>query len=101
MRSKAQGAEIVELDDPVDFERIVKDHRTVMAAEAAAVHSDWLDEFPDDYPPRIRELILEGRSLRARDLDIEQRMDVLRRSIARCTEYSRLKGAWRRPARPS
>ncbi len=24
----AQGAEIVELDDPVDFEQILKDHRT-------------------------------------------------------------------------
>lgn len=58
---EAQGAEIVELDDPVDFERILKDHRTVMAAEAAREHSDSLDEFPDDYPPRIRDLILEGR----------------------------------------
>ena len=33
-----------------------------MAAEAAKEHSDWLDDFPEDYPPRIRELILEGRS---------------------------------------
>jgi aspartyl-tRNA(Asn)/glutamyl-tRNA(Gln) amidotransferase subunit A len=55
------GADIVELDDPVDFERILRDHRTVMAAEVAREHSDWLDEFPDDYPPRIRDLILEGR----------------------------------------
>jgi len=56
------GAEIVELEDPVDFERILRDHRTVMAAEAAREHSDWLDQFPDDYPPRIRDLILEGRT---------------------------------------
>ena len=41
--------------------RDLRDHRTVMAAEAAGVHSEWLDEFPDDYPPRIRDLILEGR----------------------------------------
>jgi aspartyl-tRNA(Asn)/glutamyl-tRNA(Gln) amidotransferase subunit A len=59
------GAELVELDDPVDFETIIADHRVVMAAEAAREHSDWLDEFPEDYPPRIRELILEGRSLLA------------------------------------
>jgi aspartyl-tRNA(Asn)/glutamyl-tRNA(Gln) amidotransferase subunit A len=57
-----QGVEIVELDDPVDFEGVIKDHRLVMSSEAANVHSDWLDEFPDDYPPRIRELVLEGRS---------------------------------------
>jgi Asp-tRNA(Asn)/Glu-tRNA(Gln) amidotransferase A subunit family amidase len=58
-------AEIAELEDPLDFEQILKDHRRVMAAEAAGVHSDRLDEFPDDYPSRIRELILEGRSLSA------------------------------------
>ncbi|MFI5459362.1 MAG: amidase [Isosphaerales bacterium] len=61
----SQGAEILELDDPVDLERVLKDHRCIMASEAAGVHSDWLDEFPDDYPPRIRDLILEGRSLMA------------------------------------
>ena len=70
-----QGADIVELDDPVDFEQILNDHRTVMAAEAADVHSDWLDEFPDDYPPRIRELILEGRSLTALEYLHAERSD--------------------------
>ncbi len=38
-----------------------------MAAEAANVHSRWLDEFPDDYPPRITELVLEGRAIPALD----------------------------------
>jgi aspartyl-tRNA(Asn)/glutamyl-tRNA(Gln) amidotransferase subunit A len=67
------GAAIVELEDPVDFDMILKDHRTVMATEAAQVHSAWLDQFPDDYPPRIRELVVEGRAVlpaqfaRARD----------------------------------
>jgi Asp-tRNA(Asn)/Glu-tRNA(Gln) amidotransferase A subunit family amidase len=59
------GAEVVDLADPVDFDQILVDHRNVMAAEAAWVHSDWLDEHPDDYPPRIRALILEGRSVPA------------------------------------
>ncbi len=36
-----------------------------MAAEAAATHSEALDEFPGDYPPRIRDLIEEGRRLPA------------------------------------
>jgi aspartyl-tRNA(Asn)/glutamyl-tRNA(Gln) amidotransferase subunit A len=61
----AQGAEIVALDDPIDFEQVLKDHRRVMAAEAADVHSVWLDEFPGEYPPRIRDLILEGRGVTA------------------------------------
>jgi Asp-tRNA(Asn)/Glu-tRNA(Gln) amidotransferase A subunit family amidase len=59
----AKGAEIVELADPVDFERILIDHRCVMAVEAADIHSDWIDEFPGDYPPRIKDLIREGRCL--------------------------------------
>jgi aspartyl-tRNA(Asn)/glutamyl-tRNA(Gln) amidotransferase subunit A len=61
----AEGAEIVELDDPVDFEQILQDHRKIMAAVAAAVHSDLLDSSPEDYPPHIRALILEGRSVTA------------------------------------
>jgi Asp-tRNA(Asn)/Glu-tRNA(Gln) amidotransferase A subunit family amidase len=60
-----EGATVIEMDDPINFEQIILDHRRVMAAEAAAVHSDWWDEFPDDYPARIQELILEGRSQRA------------------------------------
>ena len=62
---ESHGARIMEQDDPVDFERILKDHGRVIAAEAAVVHSEWLDEFSDDYPPRIRELVLEGRALSA------------------------------------
>jgi Asp-tRNA(Asn)/Glu-tRNA(Gln) amidotransferase A subunit family amidase len=60
-----RGAEIVDVPDPVDFEQILRSHRCVMASEAARIHSDWLDTFPDDYPPRIRELILEGRAYTA------------------------------------
>jgi Asp-tRNA(Asn)/Glu-tRNA(Gln) amidotransferase A subunit family amidase len=70
------GAGIVELEDPIDFDRILQDHRTVMAAEAAGVHSDWLHEFSADYPLRIRELICEGRNLKALDyLRASDRMD--------------------------
>jgi len=72
----AQGAEIVELEDPVDFEKMIRDHRTVMATEAAALHSEWLDQFPDDYPPHIRDLILEGRRLLATEyFHARERMD--------------------------
>jgi Asp-tRNA(Asn)/Glu-tRNA(Gln) amidotransferase A subunit family amidase len=60
-----RGAEVTEIDDPVDFEKTLVQHRTVMAAEAAATHSADLDEFPQDYPPRIRDLIEEGRSVPA------------------------------------
>jgi Asp-tRNA(Asn)/Glu-tRNA(Gln) amidotransferase A subunit family amidase len=61
----SRGAKISDIDDPVDFEAILKDHRRVMAAEAANVHSQWLDEFPDEYPQRITELVWEGQALTA------------------------------------
>ena len=83
--SQPQGAEIVDLDDPVDFEQILNDHRRVMAAEAAAVHSDWLDEFPDDYPPRIRDTD-PGRPIARRRSSIcsaKDRMDSASRPIMR------------------
>ncbi len=62
-----QGVQIAEVDDPFDFEDIIRDHRWIMSAEAANIHSAWLDEFPQDYPDRIRELILEGRLVMALD----------------------------------
>jgi Asp-tRNA(Asn)/Glu-tRNA(Gln) amidotransferase A subunit family amidase len=61
----ARGAAVLELDDPVDFENILVDHRSVVAPEAASIHSDRLDEVPDDYPPHIRLLIEDGRSVPA------------------------------------
>ena len=93
------GAEIVELDDPVDFDKLIRDHRTVMAVEAAAVHSDWIDEFPDDYPPRIRDLVLEGRSLLATDyFHSRNRMDSTRdKLLGSSTKKSENSGLPRRP----
>lgn len=62
-----QGVPIADADDPVDFDEVIRDHRRIMSAEAANVHSAWLDEFPEEYPARIRELVLEGRSILALD----------------------------------
>jgi aspartyl-tRNA(Asn)/glutamyl-tRNA(Gln) amidotransferase subunit A len=78
------GAEVINLDDPVDFEQILKDHRCVMAVEAAETHSDALDDIPDDYPPRITELIVEGRSYAALEyLQAKNRINSTRFPIMR------------------
>src|SRR5262249_15379978 len=77
-----RGATIVDLDDPVDFESILHEHRRVAAPEAAAIHSDWLRAFPDDYPPQIRVLIEDGRSLLAVDyVRARDRMDETRKLL--------------------
>jgi len=63
----ARGAEVVRMDDPIEFDQILAEHRLVMAAEAARIHSDWLNQSPEDYPPRIRALIQEGNAPSAQD----------------------------------
>jgi Asp-tRNA(Asn)/Glu-tRNA(Gln) amidotransferase A subunit family amidase len=69
------GAKVVEAEDPVDFENVLREHRSIMAIEASVVHAGWLEKFPEDYPPRIRELIEEGLFLREhRDLPAKDRM---------------------------
>jgi aspartyl-tRNA(Asn)/glutamyl-tRNA(Gln) amidotransferase subunit A len=62
---RSVGLTVVERDLPAPFESIHAEHRLIMAAEAAGVHEDWLREHPDDYPPRIRELIEEGLGIPA------------------------------------
>jgi Asp-tRNA(Asn)/Glu-tRNA(Gln) amidotransferase A subunit family amidase len=75
---------MAEVDDPVDFEQVLKEHRLVMAAEAANVHSRGLDEFPDDYPPKIRDLVLEGRTPTALEyLSCKGRQIAVMREVSR------------------
>jgi aspartyl-tRNA(Asn)/glutamyl-tRNA(Gln) amidotransferase subunit A len=59
------GAEVIDVPDPFDFERAIRDHRVIMAAEAAEGHTERLAQCPADYLPRIRDLIDEGRGLAA------------------------------------
>ena len=45
---------------PVGFTEVLRMHRIVMAVQAAAYHSERLRHHPDDYPPKITELIEDG-----------------------------------------
>lgn len=79
----AAGAEVVDLADPFEFDRVIRDHRVIMAAEAAEGHSARLAQSPADYLPRIRELIDEGRGLAAvAYLAARRHQDELRASLA-------------------
>ncbi len=61
------GAEVVDFPCPPYFERSLLGVRTIMAAEMAAVHDRRFEDDPEDYPPRIAEVIREGRSIPAID----------------------------------
>lgn len=45
---------------PASFVNVHISHRRIMAVEAAQYHRTRLARHPDDYPPRVRELIEEG-----------------------------------------
>ncbi len=64
-RLRAAGIEVAEVDLPAGFAgEVPGHHRAILAAQAAAFHVARLAADPDDYPPRIRELIAEGRAIR-------------------------------------
>lgn len=72
------------LPPPFDVPAALGDHRTIMAAEAAALHRDDLAAYPEDYPPRITELVEEGMALGATAyVRARANLDVARRSAAR------------------
>jgi aspartyl-tRNA(Asn)/glutamyl-tRNA(Gln) amidotransferase subunit A len=54
------GGSVREAALPGEFAEVWTRQRTIMAVEAAAYHAERLRRHPDDYPPRIRELVEEG-----------------------------------------
>ncbi|MBX9680091.1 MAG: amidase [Gemmataceae bacterium] len=61
------GAVIEEFVLPADFGDVVRQHRIVMAVEAAQFHRDRLERRPDEYPPNIRKLLDDGIACPASD----------------------------------
>ncbi len=62
---ESAGAETSEPPLPVDFPDAIAIHRAIMAAEAAGFHETRFREHPDDYPPRIHDLLIEGLAMPA------------------------------------
>jgi aspartyl-tRNA(Asn)/glutamyl-tRNA(Gln) amidotransferase subunit A len=59
-RLRMRGAVIADIAMPASFCEVVQRHRIVMAVEAAQFHQQRLQQHPQDYPPRIRDLLEEG-----------------------------------------
>ena len=62
------GAEIIDVALPAAFADVWRNHRSLMAAEAAYCHRDRFRRRPDDFPPRITALIEEGLRLNGADM---------------------------------
>jgi aspartyl-tRNA(Asn)/glutamyl-tRNA(Gln) amidotransferase subunit A len=81
-RLTSAGIPVVEVRLPLGFADVPALHRLIMAAEAAGVHQAWLEEFPEDYPPKIRALVEEGLALPAAAYFRARRdQEAMRRSI--------------------
>ena len=61
---------------PYPSRRIVADiprnHRLIMSVEAFAFHGERWKRYPDDYPPKLTELLREGATVSATDYDAAQ-----------------------------
>ena len=54
------GADIEEVKLPTDFDTLLAAHRVLMGVEAATVHQTDFSARPDDYEPKVREVIEVG-----------------------------------------
>jgi len=72
---------------PLPLAEVLTAHRTIMSYEAAQVHDAWQREHPEDYPPRITELIEVGRNVSDNML-----LKALRFRLMFITEYLKVLG---------
>ena len=69
---------------PTQFADVPQFHHTVMAVEAAVQHADRLRRHPDDYPPRVQQLIRHGLDTPAPHFArVMSHLEALRDSIGR------------------
>ncbi len=59
-RLRDTGATVEDIDLPPAFAEVLARHRIVMAVEGAQYHEIRLRRHPEDYPPRITQLLEEG-----------------------------------------
>ncbi len=59
---------------PAAFGTILSAHHTIMAVEAATYHRERIARHPDDYPPKITQLIREGLATPAPDYQTALRL---------------------------
>jgi Asp-tRNA(Asn)/Glu-tRNA(Gln) amidotransferase A subunit family amidase len=64
----AAGFAIQTVEALPDFEEIVEQHKTLVAADAAITHRDWFAKFGHLYHPQTAELIERGQQVSPEDL---------------------------------
>jgi len=100
IRLEAGGLRLIDVPAMPDHAAISERHYLILAAEAAAVHREWFDEFGALYAPKTAELIQEGRKISSDQLAtaVEGRGMLREQLQALMVEY-RI-DAWISPAAP-
>jgi Asp-tRNA(Asn)/Glu-tRNA(Gln) amidotransferase A subunit family amidase len=74
----AAGALVFDVQVPAGFDSLLRSHRLIMAAEAAAWHRERFAQHRDDYLPCVSSLIEDGLAASATDyLDAKEQQRVL------------------------
>ncbi|MEE9215913.1 MAG: amidase, partial [Anaerolineales bacterium] len=63
IRLETGGLRVIDVPAMPDHAEIAERHYLILAAEAAAVHREWFDEFGELYNPKTAELIERGREI--------------------------------------
>ena len=66
-RLVTQGWQVYSRPLPMSFQDVPKNHRTIMAVEAARFHGERWKRYPGDYPPKFTALVEQGLSTPAPD----------------------------------
>ncbi len=67
LQNAMKGVEHTTVSLPAEFAEIHRYHLAMMAHDAAQVHSERSRRHPDDYPPKITELIRRGEAVTAEE----------------------------------
>jgi Asp-tRNA(Asn)/Glu-tRNA(Gln) amidotransferase A subunit family amidase len=68
-RLRGQGWRIEPVSLPPAVADIPRNHRLIMSVEAAAYHGERWKRYPDDYPPKLTELLREGLAVPATEYE--------------------------------
>jgi len=100
IRLERGGLRVIDVPTLSDYAQISERHYLILAAEAAAVHKEWFDEYGELYNPKTAELIENGREIAGHRLAsaLEGRGQ-LREQLRALTEEYRI-DAWISPAAP-
>ncbi len=100
IRLEAGGLRMVDAPAMPNYAEISKRHYLILAAEAAAVHQEWFDEYGELYNPMTAELIGKGRQISDVELAsaLEGRGELREQLQALMEEYGI--DAWISPAAP-